>query len=53
MLRTNLVWLVVVLGFIACSPEPGSKSWCYSMDEKPAGDWTANEAAEYGKSCVF
>jgi hypothetical protein len=53
MLRTNLVWLVVVLGFIACSPEPGSKSWCDSMDEKPAGDWTANEAAEYAKSCVF
>ena len=53
MLRTNLVWLVLVLGFIACSPETGSKSWCDSMDEKPAGDWTANEAAEYAKSCVF
>ncbi len=45
MLKTNLVWLVVVLGFIAYSPEPGSKSWCDSMDEKPAGDSTSRSVA--------
>jgi hypothetical protein len=36
-----------------CSPEVGSKAWCEAMDKKPKGDWTASEAAEYTKSCVF
>ncbi|MDV7340056.1 DUF3012 domain-containing protein [Terasakiella sp. A23] len=37
----------------ACSPEVGSKEWCEDMKEKPKGDWTANEAAEFTKSCIF
>ena len=37
----------------ACSPEVGSERWCKAMADKPKGDWTANEAAEYAKSCVF
>ncbi len=42
------------IGFlVACSPEVGSKEWCEDMEEKPKGDWTANEAAEFAKNCVL
>lgn len=37
----------------ACSPEVGSEAWCKNMKEKPKGDWSANEAADYTKHCVF
>lgn len=37
----------------ACSPEIGSEEWCADMKEKPKGEWTANEASEYAKSCLF
>lgn len=36
-----------------CAPEVGSKAWCEQMDKKPKGDWTASEAGDYAKSCVF
>lgn len=41
------------LALSACSPEVGSKEWCADMKEKPKGDWSANEATEYAKNCVF
>jgi hypothetical protein len=41
------------LGVVACAPEIGSEAWCRNMDEKPKGDWTANEAADYARSCLF
>ena len=37
----------------ACAPEVGSEAWCEDMAEKPKGDWSVNEAAEYAQSCVF
>ncbi len=45
--------LFVVGALAACSPEVGSKEWCADLKEKPKGDWTANEATEFAKSCVF
>ena len=36
-----------------CAPEVGSEAWCKKMGEKAKGDWTANEAGEYAKNCVF
>jgi len=49
--------VIIALGFITllagCSPEVGSKKWCAQMKEKPSGDWTANEAADFAKHCVF
>ena len=36
-----------------CAPEVGSKEWCVQMKEKPKGDWTANEAADFTKNCIF
>jgi len=41
---------LVVAGF---SPDVGSKGWCKQMKEKPKGDWTANEVADYSKHCLF
>ena len=51
--RNMALYFSVALMLLACSPEPGSKRWCASMDEKSAGDWSTNEAAEYTKSCMF
>ena len=42
-----------ILILSGCSPEVGSKKWCEAMDKKPKGDWTASEATDYAKSCVF
>lgn len=41
------------LGLAACSPEVGSPDWCNQMKEKPKGDWTSNEAAEFAKNCLM
>lgn len=42
--------LLVLTG---CEPKVGTKGWCEKMDQKPKGDWSANEAADYGKHCIF
>ncbi len=42
-----------IVVFSGCSPEVGSDEWCQNMKEKPKKDWTAAEAAEYTKSCIF
>jgi hypothetical protein len=36
-----------------CAPEVGSARWCEAMKEKPRGDWSANEALDYARSCVL
>ena len=40
-------------GLSACAPKVGSDAWCKKMEQKAKGDWTANEAGAYAKSCVF
>ena len=52
--------LLIVMSFTfslflltGCAPEVGSKEWCAQMKEKAKGDWTANEAADYTKNCLF
>ena len=46
--------IVGLVAFIAaCSPEVGSKEWCDDMKNKPKGDWTANEAADFAKHCIL
>lgn len=44
---------VMVLATAACSPEVGSEEWCEDMKNKPKGDWTANEAADFAKHCLL
>lgn len=38
---------------MACSAEIGSEEWCAEMKEKPKGDWTASEAKDFAKHCLF
>ncbi len=45
--------LLVLFALGACAPEVGSDRWCEKMKETPKGDWTANEAADYAKHCIF
>lgn len=44
------VLCVVMTG---CAPEVGSEAWCKQLQEKPKGDWSANELADFTKHCVF
>ena len=48
-----LLMLVLVSVLAACAPEVGSDAWCEDMVETPKGDWSANDATEFAKSCVF
>ncbi|WP_455234726.1 DUF3012 domain-containing protein [Thiogranum longum] len=45
--------LVLVALLSGCSPEVGSEAWCTEMQDKPKGDWTANEATDFAKHCIF
>ena len=36
-----------------CSAKVGSEEWCAQMKNKPKGDWSANEAADFAKHCIF
>lgn len=45
--------VVLLLGLTACGPEVGSDKWCEQMKEKDKGDWTANEAKDFAKHCIF
>lgn len=57
MLKRSTKSLATVFGLLfllaACSPEVGSKEWCEDMKAKAKGDWTANEATDFAKNCVF
>ena len=44
---------LLILSASACSPEIGSEAWCKNLAEKPKGDWSANEAKDYAKHCLF
>jgi hypothetical protein len=45
--------ILLAASLVACAPEVGSDAWCEDMAEKPKGDWTANEAADFAKHCIF
>ncbi len=53
MRRLLITTLPLIFALTGCSPEVGSKQWCQNMEEKPKGDWTANELKDYTKSCLF
>jgi hypothetical protein len=45
--------IALSLGTTACAPEVGSDAWCEKLKETPKGDWSANDAANFAKQCVF
>lgn len=53
----NLIRSIAALGAVlvvaACDPEVGSTEWCEALNEKPKGDWTFNETADYTKHCII
>ena len=44
--------LMLALAASACTPKVGTPEWCAKLQEKPKGDWTANEAGDFLKHCV-
>jgi len=49
-----LLAVLAVSAFLsACAPEVGSERWCEIMRDKPRGDWSANEALDYARSCII
>jgi len=47
-----LLALLLSAACVSCA-KVGSPEWCDNMDEKPKGDWTANEAGDYAKYCLL
>ncbi len=37
----------------ACSPEVGSAAWCSDLKQKPTGEWSVNQAADFAKHCLL
>ncbi len=37
----------------ACAPKVGSEAWCKDLKEKPPGELTLNETAQFAKYCVL
>ncbi|BDZ73803.1 hypothetical protein GCM10025856_15220 [Methylophaga marina] len=56
-LLKTLIYSAALLGsfllITACNPEVGSEDWCQMMKDKAKGDWTANEAADFTRFCIF
>lgn len=55
-MKKTAVSLAILLSSLlsaGCTPEVGTQAWCTYMDKKAKGDWSANEAADYAKHCIF
>ena len=50
---SGLLAVLLAAGMAGCSPEVGSGKWCAMMKEKPRGDWSANELADFARYCVL
>jgi len=53
LLRQATLAAAVAANLSACAPEIGSERWCNNLKEKPKGDWSLNEAADFAKHCIF
>lgn len=50
----KILFLALMLTLLAaCSAEVGSDKWCENLEQKPKGEWTANEAKDYARHCIF
>lgn len=54
-LKTALITIgfALTVSLAGCAPEVGSEKWCAALKEKPKGDWSANEAADFTKNCLL
>ncbi len=37
----------------ACTPAVGSEEWCNDLKQKPQGEWSVNQAADFAKHCLL
>ncbi len=56
--KTTSITMLALAALLAiplwgCAPEVGSDQWCANLKEKPAGDWSMNEAADFTKHCII
>ena len=51
-MRKYIALMAAVLMLSGCA-KVGSEAWCNDMKAKPKGDWSANEAGDFAKHCVF
>ena len=55
-MKTLPIYAIALLSLLAitgCAPKIGSEAWCKKVAEKPKGEWTGNEAADYAKHCLL
>jgi hypothetical protein len=52
-MKKILLLSLLTLLLLGCKGEVGSERWCNNLKDKPKGDWTVNEAANYAKHCIF
>lgn len=52
-MKKLIISIFTLMLISACAPEIGSEDWCAQLKEKPKGDWTATEAKDYAKHCLF
>lgn len=52
-MKKLLLLPLLLTQLLACSAEVGSKDWCEELKQKPKGEWSANEAKDYAKNCLF
>ena len=52
--RARALGIGVVLSLltVACAPT-GSLAWCEKLKNTPKGDWSANEASDFARHCIF
>ena len=52
-MKKTIAVIVATLFLSACSAEVGSETWCNDLKEKSKADWTAREAKDFTKHCIF
>ena len=52
-MKKIITLVLAVFLLTACSPKIGSEDWCADMKEKDKGEWTATEAKDFTKHCIF
>lgn len=52
-MKKTLFLGALLIQLVACSAEVGSPEWCEDLKQKSKGEWTANEAGDFAKHCLF
>jgi hypothetical protein len=50
---TTLLFTALIAFSLSGCTKVGSEAWCAKLKDTPKGDWTANEAADFARHCIF